>query len=519
MRSSTARSVPRALALLLGLIAIVQFGYHAGLGMAVRDVAPYETVLAQAVAGHFDPDAGPERFYGPFDGSHPSVLIHAPFYYRLVALAAWPLVALGLDPLPAVIVVGRILSAAGSLILFVAVFQIARMGSSTSRPGWLGVALAASSAIFGVLAVMVRPDTLGVALQTLACWLVLRRLENQDSRSRPPALVIAAVLFGFAFCMKQQNMTVAAVSAIWLAHAAARGRVPARDLAAAALAGMLVIAANLAAENLVTRGRMWQSVFVYPGGPFRAINFAGWEHVVSIFNISARRSLGLILLVLAALWVLRGRARVAPLDRRLLALLAVELVTLVPLCLYNAGAASNYALQAVVFAAILTARLLDRALDALGNLSRHRLLAHVVPLAAAIGLIGASDLYWILQSESIRGRASRSLASFELDPAVNAVPPGGRYFISHQDLNRTHGRASLIHDYWLYGAFEQIEAAEPRQRWLRDSLTEGPIRQVVAPDASIEIPGIRESLPELGYTRIARHGDLTVWQRLNARLR
>ena len=93
-------SRPHAVRLLiaaLAIVAIAHLGYQFRLGAEPADAGPFETVLARAVAGHFEPGAGPGRFYGPFGGDYPSVLMHAPLYYRLVALAAWPAVALGVD--------------------------------------------------------------------------------------------------------------------------------------------------------------------------------------------------------------------------------------------------------------------------------------------------------------------------------------------------------------------------------------------------------------------------------------
>jgi 4-amino-4-deoxy-L-arabinose transferase-like glycosyltransferase len=441
-------------------------------------------------------------------------LIHAPLYYRLVAAAAWPLVAAGLEPVTAVIAAGRFLSLVGTGILFFAVFRIAVVRTTGSRAGWLGVLLLASCALFGALAVMVRPDTLGVALQTLGCWLVFRQVEASDPHARPTGLTLAAACFGLAFCMKQQNIAVPAICVGWLILSAARRRVRPRDLFAPAMTAILVVGGDLALENLLTRGRMWQSVFVYPSGPFRAINFAGWQHVISVFDICLRRTAGLILIIPAALVALRGRAGAGSLDRRLCSLLAVEVAMLVPLCLFNAGAASNYALQAVVLAAILAARLLDRALNTLSAPSIQQVLPRAVPLVAAIALIALSDVHWILQCQALRRNEQLTVASIERDTRCTLVPAEARYFVARQHLNRTHGRAELIHDDWLYGAFERIGAAEPRERWLRSSLIEGPILQVVAPGGSEHVPGIRDSLPELGYSRIARHGDLTVWQRL-----
>ena len=271
--------------------------------------------------------------------------------------------------------------------------------------------------------------------------------------------------------------------------------------------GLGTLGLVLAIEMVVTGGRMGQTVFVYPSGPFRAINYAGWVHVASVLNISARRSLGLMGLALAGGVIVGRRGARTRLDLLLLLFLGVELAALVPLCLYNAGAASNYALQAVVFGSILVARLLDRAVESGG--SARVGIGSAAALASAIFLL-AGDVRWIVQSEALRRREREAAAAIVSD----ALAADFRYFVERQHLNRLHGRADLIHDDWLYGAFERIGAAEPRRIWLRAALTAGPIREVVTPARQpSHVPGVEEPLEHLGYRQVARVADFCVWRR------
>lgn len=512
------RPFVRAILGLLAFAAVVHLGYQLTIGLEPTDVGPFETVLARAVAGHFDGDVGPSGFYGPFSGENPSVLIHAPLYYRLVALLAWPVVRLGGDPLTTVLYAGRLLAFLGTLLLFASAAGLARLDGASRRAGGIAAALIAASPILGNLAAMLRPDALGVALQTLGAFLVLRALR--EDRQRAFRLAAAYVAFALAFGIKQQNLTAGAVASMLLAMAWWHGRLRLGPIVVGHLAAVAVVALDLAIENILTDGRMYRSVFVYPGGPFRNLNYAGWVHVGSIFDITARRSVGLIALAAACLWGLREggfrsqlvRIREAGtrpgLDATLALFLAVELAALVPLCLFNAGAAYNYALQAIVFACILVGRGLDRLLGGPAMIP-----SRLLPVAAAMIVLLLADMRLVLQTATLRAADREKIGAMLADADVSHCPASARYFVGRHHLNRLFGRADLIHDDWLYGAFEQIGAAEPRESWLHDALADGPIRQVIVPESGDTVPGVAEPLPELGYRQIARFGDLAVWQR------
>lgn len=505
------RPLVRATLGLLAFAAIVHLGFQLGLGLDPTDVGPFETVLARAVAGHFDGEVGPAGFYGPFSGVNPSVLIHAPLYYRMTAAVAWPFVRAGADPLAATLYAGRALAFLGTLLLLASAADLARLDGASPRAAAIVAALVAASPILGNLAVMLRPDAVGVGLQTFGVLLVLHVLR--DGRGDAARLVLGYAAFALAFSMKQQNLTAAVVCSLLLGLAWLRGRAPLVPILAAHAAAVAVVGSDLALENVVTGGRMFRSVFVYPGGPFRDLNYAGWVHVASIFDITARRSVGLIALAGACACMPRGRPKSADrpwagprLDATIGLFLVVELAAMVPLCLYNAGAAYNYALQAIVFACILVGRALDRLI---GTATPAR--GYAVALAMIVLL--AADVRLIAQTASARAADRDVLAALFTDVEVTRCPASERYFVGRHHLNRLFGRADLIHDDWLYGAFERIGAAEPRDAWLRAALLEGSIRQVVAPTDAASVPGIASPLPDLGYRRIARHGDLAVWER------
>src|SRR4051812_49291063 len=96
---------------MLAASAAAYLGYHLAIGLGADDTNHLETPLALAVARQLDD--GPGSLYGPFSGSNPLVLIHAPLYYRLAALGAWPLARLGVEATAAALISGRLLALLG----------------------------------------------------------------------------------------------------------------------------------------------------------------------------------------------------------------------------------------------------------------------------------------------------------------------------------------------------------------------------------------------------------------------
>ena len=112
------------------------------------------------------------------------------------AFAAWPLWRAGFDPVSASLIAGRLLSAFGFLATIAAVYGLARLGGSPPRAGYWAALLVAATPVHGGLPLEVRPDVLGIGLQTTGILLVLSALNSQP---RPKANWLAAfVCFGAA---------------------------------------------------------------------------------------------------------------------------------------------------------------------------------------------------------------------------------------------------------------------------------------------------------------------------------
>jgi hypothetical protein len=528
--------------------------------MAARpdDTEALESPLVMAAAGQLI--AGPAQLYGPYGGQNPRVLIHAPFYYRLTGLFAWPLVRLGVEPVPATLLVGRVLSMLGFLLALVAVYRLARLGAGPRLGGWWAVLLAAATPIYGGLPFEVRPDVLGIGLQTTGVWIVLASLTEERPERR---LVWAFACFGLALCIKQHFVVAPAFSAALLLWAAAPGGLSFRTIALPVLLAPAIAALYYGAEEWTTGGRMSQSVFfaaarlprIHPADWFFAGNILlalVWKSVGPILLLAAagsamvlarpgagRRLLaagatGLIgaiaLLVVAQLFYLDMRISTlivagslvaigsllpacalagGPLATdRLMALLswycALELAWTAVLCRLSTGAWYNYAIEGVIFACVLAARWLARALRDAS--SPHALLTMAIAALAvpAFALTDAKEI--IAKRQADRAALARLFQKTEL-------PPTATFFVDRPGENRVHGRPELVYDPWLYPVFESLGLAEPRSRWLAHALSEGPVRLVVTSAPPTGINGLPRSLPDLGYRLSYRSGPFFVWTR------
>jgi hypothetical protein len=558
------RGLRLTVALLLVASAVVYFGMQLGNLLDRDDSGQVETPLIRALASQLT--EGPGVLYGPYSGENPRVLIHAPLYYRLAGLWAWPLKSAGLDPLDAALVAGRGLALVAALGLMVLVYRLARLDGAGRSAGFAAVVLVAASPVLGCLSVTVRPDAMAAALQTLGVVLVLRALRKGSPQAGD--LMIAYAAFALAFCAKQHSLVAPAVSTALLMGAWTRGRVSWRPILLAHGLAVTIVALDLAIEEGITGRMMIRSVFVLPGGPFRAINYGAWSHLGWVAGIVAKKSIGLLALAGACVWAewrrsarredakaaipgpnpspQRGRVPFSDkqeglsshpevrgvgilaclradlgasfsssersrsfrsLDAAFLLYLAAELAALVPLSIFNSGAADNYALQAIVFACLLVGRALGRVVEARPDAAK---LAGVAA-AAAVLLVADARLAFINVRDRLADRVH--LRSMLTDREVAACPNECRYFTRHQRLNRLHGQVELAHDEWLYGAFELALAAEPRTVWLRAALTIGPIRQVITPVEDETVPGLPEPLTALGYRPLARFGHYQVWER------
>jgi hypothetical protein len=530
------------------------------MALGPEDIEALESPLVLPVARQLE--RGPWNLYGPYGGSNPLVLIHAPLYYHLAALAAWPLARFGLDSVTAGLAAGRALSGFGLVLTLIAVYHLARLQGEHRRAGWWAALLAAATPIYGGLPFEVRPDMFGVGLQTTAICLVLKSLGTD----RPPEIGIALAFacFGLAASVKQLFVVAPALSAGLLLAAASNGR-----LRFAALARSLALAAAVVAfvygfEDWATAGRMSQAIVnaalnvnrVHPAGwPFvgnlflalawkcagvislwaaaaiailaiqpspgrRALAGAGSALLVMIvaleavqvyfahMAVSAGIVIGVLLLMLllvpcSVVWerrsVFGGRV-----DRALWLYLIGELTFVALLSRQSTGAWYNYAIEAVVIGAALTARALSRAFS---TALRARQLVPAAVAALAVPLFAFTDVKEVVAKR----QAEHELVNHLL--AQIRRSPAEMFFVDRPGDNRVHGQSALVYDPWLYPVFESIGLAEPRSIWLARALATGPVRVVIGTGPSDRIDGVRERLPELGYRPSFRLGPFLVWER------
>ncbi len=564
------------------------------LALSPEDLALMESPLLLAVARQLR--AGSWELYGPFGGRNPLVLIHAPFYYRLAALAAWPIAASGMGPVAAALFAGRALSILSLAVTAVAAYRLARLDGARRRAGWWSALLLLASPVLGGTPFSVRPDMLGVALQTCGVLLVLSYVQNPGAgRSK---LSWAFALFGLAICTKQHFVTGAAISLCMLTTGWRHGRVSTKPLVRGLSVGIAIVATIYCAEELVSRGRMSQAVFRAAANVSR-VHPGGWLHVATVLAAVVGNSAGLIALlgaaalaaqgarstagsyllhitatglviVLAGLttlelfvvrqwigWVtlaaalailllvlpagafaerfqelaknyfpesrlsLRERSssrgakgdidfrpapepRLAKLDACLAIYLGAELVLVMILSRSSEGAWVNYAMQAMVFAVVVTARAASRALDELP-----RQWVAVVVTLAAVAVPGAICLD--LKGETTRRRGEHAVLARIFGTLGH---PAFEYFFAERPgHNRAAGRLELVYDDWLYPVFESAGLAENRSRWLRRALTDGPVRVVVTTSEAPRVAGVETTLSVLGYRGVGRFGPFRVYEK------
>src|SRR5262245_392899 len=80
----------------LAIAAAIAIGVGVRRASSPQDAEALESPLLLSVARQLH--RGPWELYGPFGGRNPLVLIHAPLYYHLAALLAWPMARAWLDP-------------------------------------------------------------------------------------------------------------------------------------------------------------------------------------------------------------------------------------------------------------------------------------------------------------------------------------------------------------------------------------------------------------------------------------
>jgi hypothetical protein len=525
-----------------------------------RDIEALESPLVLAAARQLE--HSPWELYGPYDQGNRLVLIHAPLYYRVTALVAWPLFRAGLDPVLAALATGRLLSLAGFLVTLGGVFRLARLGGAPPLAGWWAALLAAATPVYGGLPLEVRPDLMGVALQTTGVLLLLSERVAERPRSR--IMLAAFVCLGLAVCIKQQFIAVPAVSAGLLLSEWQQGRLPGRSCAVLLLAGLGIAAAYYGFEQWATRGFMSRSVFVaaaavgrvHPAGWFAALNIvlaviwkcvglillfaaAGlcmvstrdgvWSGIIAGIGVSliaATALLAVLQFFVLRTWVsgsivvglsviLVGLIPICHLtvrlsgpqqrvDAALWVFLAAELALLTLLCKLSTGAWYNYAIQAAVFGSVLAARTLARGFES----ARSRM-----PLVAAAFAVIAVPAFALTDLEQVFARrvSERAITSRLLNRLRR--PCQELFFVDRPGDNRIHGRSDLVYDPWLFAVFESTGQAEPRQIWLVRELAYGAVRAIVTTSHRPVIDGITPSIAELGYRQTIRVGPYLVWER------
>lgn len=535
---------PRALVLFIALAgASSVLGLWMGMAFDGYDMEASESPLLLAAARQL---AAPSALYGPYDSGHHLVLIHAPLYYRLTALGAWPLAWIWGDPVFATLVVGRCLSGLGLLGILAGLFWLARLDGAGRSSGVLAALFFAAAPIQGGLAFEVRPDMVGSALVFLGLSIGL------GGAIEIKRVVAGFVLLGLAVCVKQQNVVVAIAAAIGLAAIApARWRQAAAGLATA----IGVAAVILGVEEWVSGGLMSRSIVVAAGRVGRdhpatwpaAANLLlalVWKNVGPILITTAmalgvarvrpvgRIAAGLVVFLaaivclqmasarpgqggvlafgLAGLLVMmpilarsdRAPARVGSLDRLVLGLLVVELVLVAGLARLSTGAWYNYAITGEGFFCVLAGRFVGRILEA-------------GPARAGFALFAAGTAAVAFAITDARAVGARR--ALERDAAVRVIERVGRpaskiYFADRPGDNRMLGRRDLVFDPWLYPVFESLGWAEPRDEWLGEAIRRRSITVVVVAGDQTMIAGVARDLRDLGYRLTDRVGFFRIWR-------
>jgi len=552
--------VKRWLTVVLGLAAAIAVGFGIVLLSSREDSEPLESPLLLAIARQLH--AGAWELYGPYDAANRLVLIHAPFYYHLAALLAWPLARLGFDSITAALIAGRSLSVLGFLATLAMTYRLARLDGASALAGVWAALLVAATPVIGSMPYTVRPDLLGIAFQTAGVLLVLTALATEKRRGA--RLLAAFAAFALAFCTKQHFVVAAMISTALLLSACRHARVPFRLIARGLLLATAIVLAVYGTEELMTGGQMSRAVFLAAGTVGR-IHPGDWSRVGIVTLAVVLKGVGLLTLLaaagLASVWVFRGYGSgaigtagaslvglvlvvltlhfvvnsvwlatalfgvmsvVAPLTaaacfiwrrpdmtgKRLDWLLWLyflgETALVILLCRASTGAWVNYAIESAVFLAVLTGRALGRILEA-----RPPFRSQVLIAAAALACLGSAAS--AVRSAEFQRRIDRLALATILEHAHCA--PSEVFVVDHPGMNRLHGRLDLVYDQWLYPVFETIGLAEPRAIWLVRLLTDGRVRYVVNTSDSAQLDGIDQTLPELGYFPKYKLGPFFAWQR------
>lgn len=543
----------------LAVAAVVTMGYWGIQGLGAADNEALESPLMMSVARQLV--SGPGELYGPFSGRNPLVLIHAPLYYRLAALAAWPLYRAGAPPVDAARIAGRLISIVGLLATLLLAYRLARLGGGSRLAGWWAVLLVAGAPALTGSPVSVRPDMLGVALQTAGLLLVLSAMRGGRGSGR--RIIGAYVAFGLAICVKQHLVVEAAVGTAVLVLNRRASAVPLATVARGLAAAGAIVTAVYGAEWVITQGGIWDAAFVAAGEVTRVYP-GGRSHAIFILYGLIRRSAGFLvmlpmigltmagvprgafrkILVIAGIGVISvGLANSAFLafsgrhdlevagflvdllsgpifllcatsgrstllgnrfDGVLWVCLAAELTLVLFLAYLSTGSWLNYGIQGTVLLAVLTARAGARVLE-FAPAARN-----VWPMAlGALAVLFASYVH--VADAELQSRLDR--ASVEAIFKHLDVPRSAFFFADRPGVNRLNGRLDLVYDHWLYRVFESAHLAEPRSGWLVAILIRPDVRALVTTSDQPDLEGTGLQLQNLGFRPEVSSGPYHVWVR------
>ena len=562
-RLKTTPSRPRTvifwLTLLLATAAILTTGYWAWRGVAEWDTEAMESPLILSLASQYT--EGPGRLYGPFYERNHLVLIHAPLYYRAAAIVGWPLLRGGFPTIEAARLAGRGLSAISLLATLAIAYQLARLRGGSRLAGWWAPLLFLASPILAGLPFAVRPDMLGVALQSLGILLVLASLNKAGgSKLR---LIGGYAAFGLALCVKQNLVVELAVCSVLLLRNRRAAGISMASVVLCLATCAAIVSTVYAAEWVITAGAIWQSAFVaagevggiYPGkldhlfaityglvlresgflallallgltcvgfmpGVFRkllivagtaifsiiAVNFAAWGSLRTNGLEVAAYFMSLSAPIVFAGCCLPSR-KILPGDRLdgvLWVCLAGEIAVVLVLSYLSTGAWYNYAIQAALLVSVIVARVGGRVIEALPR-----------PRAAWPIAVGMLAVLLASYNHALDTEIEHREDQFAVGKIFETLklPRDSVFFADYPGANRLNGRLDLVYDHWLYKVFEEAHLAPPRSAWIGQAMQDRSIRAVVALSDRRDLEGTSLSLPTLGFRPSIHIGRFYVWVR------
>jgi hypothetical protein len=559
--SAWRRRVAFCLTGVLAVAAVITLGYWGMRGLGAADTEALESPLMMSVARELV--SGPGVLYGPFGRDNPLVLIHAPLYYRLAALAAWPMYRAGITPIAAARIAGRSISVLGLLAALAAAYRLARLGGGSRLAGGWAVLLIAAAPMLEGQPFTVRPDMLGIALQSAGLLLVLPALTGEQGTGR--RIIGGYAAFGLAICVKQHLVAEAAVcTGLLVANRRRRGSaVPLATIGRGLAAAGMIVSAIYGAEWIITDSHLWDAAFVaagevsrlYPGGrdhaslilygfvgrssgflilmPLIGLTIVGYSGGsfrriliiagigllgVSIVNLALtayyRHDLEiagfLVVISLSApiflACAISGRSILLGdrIDGILWICLAAEFALTLFLAYLSSGSWLNYGIQGTVLLAVLAARAGARVLEA-------------APAPRHLGPLALGALTILLASYASVSDAELRLGMDQA--AVDQIfehlklPRSAVFFTDRPGRNRLAGRLGLVYDHWLYRVFESARLADPRSGWMPAVLARGDVRAIVTTSDRPELEGTGIPLRHLGFRPDVNVGPYYVWVR------